>query len=427
MSDRAGFFAGLADVLTAMCIYYVAAGILIMNERGWGLHLFWLLLCAAVCAFVFAALLKKPRNTPLLTVVTGVLVLASLGVFLLASSTPPRFGYVFVLCIGAGMAAGLPLYYGIHRPQVMRHLNCLEFLILAVLGLMLAKTALGIDGATVALMIAVLLMDAAAAVGLRMSDGEQESEKDSAFKATLIALAGAGGLSLLIGLMTLIFSRSGDVTGRVLHGIGAFFAAIGRGVERVFQWFADLVYREQKFDAVELDTAPPSVAGAELAQEGMELSVNTTAVGIVLVLLVMAAAVAVAVILRRQKVSRREASVSIPGGAAVRRTGGGMDILRQRLCAALRFRWTAFVNRDTPGGVLLLLERVGRRMRQPRQTGETMRAFIRRMDSTGGLDELSAALDKEYYGGVSGTLSGKRCRELKRYIRRSVRKAVQHG
>ena len=98
MRDRAGFFAGLSDVLTQMCAYYVVAGILIMSKRGWGLHLFWLLLCAAACAFVFAYVLKKPRGVPFLTGLTGGLILAVMGVFRLASSTPMRFGYGFVLC-----------------------------------------------------------------------------------------------------------------------------------------------------------------------------------------------------------------------------------------------------------------------------------------------------------------------------------------
>ena len=58
-----------------------------------------------------------------------------------------------------------------------------------------------------------------------------------------------------------------------------------------------------------------------------------------------------------------------------------------------------------------------------RETGESMRAFITRMDASGGLDELSDALDREYYGGGTGALSARRCRELRRYMR----KAVQHG
>lgn len=427
MNDRAGFFAGLADILTAMCIYYAAGGILIMNNRGWGLHLFWLLLCAAACSFLFAFLLKKPRSMPFLTVITGLLVLASLAVFLLASSTPPRFGYVFVLCVGAGMAAGLPLYYCLHRPQVMKHLNLFEFLILTVLGIMLAKSALGLDNFTVFLLIFVLLMDAAGAIGLRMTDGEVNTGKDSAFKAMLIALAGALALALVIGLLTLIFSHSGDITGRFLHAIGAFFASVGSGIERFFQWLATLFYREEHFVAIELDTAPPSVAETELAQSGAGLNVNTTAVGIVLTVLVIAAAVVAAILLRRKKFSRHTVSADTSSDTGVRRSGGSLDILWQKLCAALRFRWTAFVNRNTAAGVLLSLERLGRRSHRPRLVGETMRDFIRRMDASGGLDELSAALDREYYSGGNGGLSPRHCREIRRYIRRTIRKEAQNG
>lgn len=419
MSDRAGFFAGLADILTAMCVYYVVAGVLIMGS-GWGVHIFWLLLCAAGCAFAFAAFLKKPRSTPLLTAVTGGLVLACLGVFLLVSETPLKFGYIFVLCVGAGMAAGLPLYTCLHRPQVLRHLTHLEVLILAMLAVLLTRSALGIDGGTVGLMAAVLLMDAAAAVGLRMSDGETAGE--NAFKASLVALGAAAGLALVIGLLSLLFSRSGAVTGGVLHGLGAFFSSIGRGMESLLRRLADLIYREQRYDTLHLEDMP-SLAELEMEGGEMDFSVNTTGLGIVMAVLVVAAAVAVAVILRKKRVARDVTMVSAPESAAVRRSGGTMDALWRRLKAALAFRWTAFLHRDTPAGVLLYLERRGKRLRAPRQTGESMRAFITRMDPAGGLDELSDALDREYYGGGKRALSGKRCRELRRYIR----KAVQHG
>ena len=85
---------------------------------------------------------------------------------------------------------------------------------------------------------------------------------------------------------------------------------------------------------------------------------------------------------------------------------------------ALRFRCTVFKNRDTPGGLLVLLERQGKKRRAPRETGESMRSFIRRMDGSGGLDELSDALDREYYGGETGAMTAKRCRELRKYMRR---------
>ncbi len=418
MKDRAGLFAGCADTLTAMCVYYVVAGILIMSGRGWGLHLFWLLLCAAGCTWIFAALLKKPRATPFLTAVTGGLFLGCMAVFLLGSKTPPKFGYVFVLAVGGGMAVGLPLYYGLNRPTVQKHLTHLDVLIMALLGLLLCRQALGIDSGTVALMVVVLFMDAAAAVGLRMSDSGSGESAD-AFRATMIALAAAVAVALAIGLFTLIFSRSGAVTDTVLHGIGSFFAVVGGGIEKFFLRLATLVAHEDSFEAIPLEGEIPSVAGLEGAVSGSEHSGNATAVGAVIVALVLAAAVAVAVVLRKKRFSREADAASPPSVSVVRRSGGTMKTLWEMLLKKLRFRWRAFVLRDTPAGLMIYLERQGKRRHTPRQTGETMSRYIRRMDRSGGLDELAAALDREYYSGREAALPAGKCRELRRYIRAS--------
>lgn len=420
MTDRVGFFTGCADVLTEMCVYYVVAGVFIMSNRGWGLHLVWLLLCALACALIFAALLKKPRSTPFLTVITGVLFLAVMAVFLLASETPARFGYVFVLAVGGGMAVGLPLYYGLNRPIIRNHLTHLDVLIMAMLVIMLCRQALDIDGGTVALMAAVLFMDAAGAVGLRMSDG---GEGSGAFRATMIALCAAVAVALVIGLLTLLFSRSGAVTDSVLHGVGGFFAAVGGQIERFFRWLSGRMAVDESFEAVPVGDDIPSVAASEGQAGAAELSVNTTAVGVVVSVLVAAAAVFVAVILRKKRFSREMSRDASASGVAVSRSGGTLAALWQAILARLRFRWTAFVLRDTPAGLLVLLERLGKRAHTPRQTGESMRHYIRRMDESGGLDELSDALDREYYGGMREVLPAKRCRELRKYMR----KAVQHG
>lgn len=421
MSDRVGFFAGLADTLTAMCVYYLAGGILILGD-GWGVHLFWLLLCAAACSLVFAVLLKKPRSTPVLTAVTAGLFLAVMAVLLLASETPLRFGYVLVLAVGGGMAAGVSLHACLHRPPVMRHLTHLDVLILVLLAVLLVREALAIDGATVALMTAVLLIDAAGAVGLRMSDGDSGSlEGRSAFRASMVALASAAGVALLIGLLTLLFSRSGALTDGVLRGIGGFFASLGGVLERFFRRLAALLHREERFEAIELEELP-STAGLEGTSGGTELSLNITALGIALAVLAIAAAAAVTLLLRKKRFSRGTKTVPAASDTGIRRTSVSGGLWR-RLRADLAFRWRAFVRRDTPAGLLVRLERMGKRAHAPRQTGETMRAFIARMDASGGLDELSDALDREYYGGGKRTLSARRCRELRRYMR----KAVQHG
>lgn len=417
MTDRAGFFAGLSDVLTQMCAYYVVAGLLVMGS-SWGVHLFWLLLCAAACAFVFAFVLKKPRGVPVLTALVGVLFLAVMGVFWLVSTTPMRFGYGFVLAIGAGMAVGLPLHYAIKRPLIHQHLAWLDGLIIALTGLLLTREALGIDGGTVALMTAVLFLDAAAAVGLRMSDGG-DGDGANALRASMIALGSAVALALVIGLVTALFSRSGGVTESVLHGIGSFFSAIGRGIERFFRWFASLVEVHEELTPMELEEMP-SLAGMEGGASSGSVQVSGGAVGAVIAVLVIAIVTAVVLIFRKTRVSRGTVSAADASSDTVRRTGGGARAVWERLRQRLRFRWTAFLRRNTPGGVLVILERRGKRARKPRLTGESMRGFIRRMDPGGGLDELADALDREYYGGERNTLDPGRCRALRRYIRKAV-------
>ncbi len=424
MKDRAGFLAVCADSLTEMCLYYAAAGILIMSERGWGLHLVWLLLWAAACAFAYTYVLQKPRTTPVLTGLTAALVLGGFGLFALASTTPLRFGYGFVLMVGAGMAAGLPLYFTLKRPKVLAHLTQLDVLLAALLLFLLTKDALGLDNGTIALTVIVLFLDAAAAVGLRMSEGGGGSG-GSAFKASMVALISAAVLALLIGLFSLLFSRSGAVTGGVLQGIGAFFAAIGSGIETALAWLTGLFYRRPKYDAMDIDMDIPSVAAIETTREAMEFSVNTTALGAALMVIVVAAAVIIAVLLRKKHASRSVAELASGEEEGVSRTGGTAGLLWRRLRQELAFRRTAFTHRDTPAGVLVTAERLGRRRKMPRQTGESMRAYLTRLDPEGGLDPLADALDAQFYGGGGVSLGGKRCRELRRRLRRILRETAK--
>ena len=323
-----------------------------------------------------------------------------------------------MLAVGAGMAAGLPLYFTLHRPAILAHLTQLELLIVVLLVLILVKDALGIDDGTVILTAAVLFMDAAAAVGLRMSEG------GSAFKASMVALVSALLLALVVGLVSLLFSRSGAVTGGLLYGLGSFFAAVGAGLERILQRLVSLVARRDRFEAVEIEGELPSLAGSELTMGGAELSVNTTVLGIVLCVLAVAAAAAAALLLRKHRASRSVITVSADMEEGVRRTGGTASVLWQRLRQELAFRWTAFTHRDTPAGLLVLLEHMGKRGKRPRRTGETMRAFLSRMDPAGGLSELADALDAQFYGGGS-KMSARRCRETRRYILRNLRRAAR--
>ena len=426
MTDRAGLFAALADSLTGMCGYYVVAGLLIMANRGWGVHILWLLLCTAACQLAYALILKKPRSTGLLTAVTAALFLASMAVLLLASTTPPGFGYVLVLAVGGGMAAGLPLYYTLHRPRVLSHLKQLDALILVLGALLLLREAVGVDGAAVALVTVVLLMDAACAVGLRMSDGS--GGDGGAFRASMIALAASSGLALVIGLVTAIFSRGAAFADGVLRGVRSFFAAVGGAIEGFFVWLTSKIGVEETYAPIELQGELPSVAGAETVDgSGFSLPFSETAAGVILCALVLAAVVAVVLVLRKKRFRREAETVSVPDSAAVRRSGGTAAALWRRLLDELRFRRAAFRNRDTAGGLLVRLERLARRARVPRREGESMRAFVRRMDDDGGLDELCDALDRACYADMSDGLTPSRCRALRRRMRKAVRRIRTTG
>ena len=420
MTDRAGIFAAYADLLTEMCAYHLVIGVMFMSGRDWRLSLGWVLLFSTVFAVFFRLLLRRPRDAQLLTAITVVLFGALSYVFWLLSGRPAAFGNILALALGAGMTVGLPLYHCLHRPAILQHLSHLDAQILLLIVLLLFGEAHKVPSGDVGLAVVVLLLDAAACVGLRMSDGDGTNSGD-ALRASLLALGAAAVLALLILLALAVFSRSGSVTGAVLHEIGAALSALWAAIERFFFWLASLFHpSEEQFEAV----TAVSVSGemAETLPYRVDLPINTTVIVVLLGLLILAAAVAVARQLRRAKVTAATGRGASAAGVRMRRRSGMLGMLWDRFRAAVRFRWTAFVHRDTPGGVLVWLERRSRR-RMPRGTGESMRAFLRRLAPDGGLEELADALDREYYGGEARTISPRRCRELRRYGRRLLRNA----
>ncbi len=419
MRDTAGFLASCADVLTELCVFYMIAAIFLCPST-WGVAMGWMLLCALACAVVFAVVLKTPRTTPVLVALTVGLGCADLGIFMLVSSTPLAFGYCLMMAVGAGMAVGMPLYYALHRPKVHIHLSHLDVLVIFLFVLLLCRQALNISAAAVTFTVVIAFLDAGTAVGLRMT-GQDGAGGEDAVRACMVALGAAVGVFVLVGLMAMLFSRSADVTGSVLAGIGAFFSVIGGGVERFFAAVAALFAREQHYESLTIEGEIPSVQSLEQSGGTVQLAVNTTAVGIILVVAVLAIAVTVALVLRGRRISMASVAAPVAHHTTRKRLDSPIKRLWHTLICAIRFRWTAFRQRNTPGGLLIRLERLGRRRKKPRQQGETMRQYITRMDAGGGLGELADALDMEFYGGMSDTLSPRRCRELRRYMIREVR------
>ncbi len=419
MRDRAGFFAGLADVLTALCVYHAVASLFLMSRHGWGVHLGWFMLLGTACAVFFPAFLRRERNASLLAGLTAALAVLSLAVYIAVSTAPMSFGYVVVLAAGAGMTAGLPLYWCLHRPEPHTHLTHLDVLLMSMLVVLLCREAMDIDGLTVAFMTAVLLMDTAAAVGLRMT-GPDGSGSEDAGRAAAVALGAAALAAGAVWALTALFSRSGSVTAAVLRGLGRFFRAVGGAVEDFFRWLAALLYRPETYETLTLPEDMPSLAQAELETGGMDLTVNTAVLGAVLTALALGAVVLAAVLLRRRRVRRGTNAAAPASYDTVRRRR--LDRRLGRRKEALRLWWLALRQGSrTPAGLLVRLERQAARRHAPRGGGETMRAFIARMDSRGTLTELADALDGEYYGGRGRTLSVRQCRALGKKIRRLER------
>ena len=415
MTDKAGTFAACADTLAEMCAYYFIAGVMIMAKRGWGLHLGWILLCAAACTVFFGVQLKKPRSMLVLVVTVLALFAACMAVFLLASTTGPTFGYVFVLVIGAGMTVGLPLYHAFNRPELRGHLLHLDVLLAALVVLLLIRQAMNIDTVTIGLILITLLLTVASAVGLRMSGNGDDSQ---VLRAGLAALGAAGGAALIVAALSALLSHSSGATSTVLGGIGAFFRAIGMGIQNFFEWIASFIHVKETYDAIELEGEIPSVAGIESGAE-MHLQVNGAAVGIAAAVIVVIIAVLLVVLLRRKKFSAAAVQAA-PSGRQVERTNTPLSQLWKRFAARVHFSYLAWVHRNTPAGVLVRLERAAKKQKEPRLPGESMRHFIERMDEKGGLEGLADALDRVYYGGGAADVPVSRCREMRQYIRKAM-------
>lgn len=416
MRDGNGFFAGLSCALSSLCVYWLIAAVLILGSRGWDIGLFWFLAAAAVSAGFFELFLKKARPVPLLAVVTGLLGAAFLAFFIVWTQVKLSFLHIFVMTVGAGMSVGMPLYGCLKRPSVHQQLTYLDVTILAFIVLLLCGEYLGIGSETNLLFVLVLLMDAAAAVGLRMRDG---GDGRSARKATLVALACAGLLALAVLGLVSLFSRSGGLTGSILGGLAAAFGAVGQVLTRFFTWLTGLFYRPETSETLILDPSAVELGPIEGTAQ-RELVIPPWVTAVLLALVALAALFAVILFFRKVKTAGgKAAAVSAATPARVSRVSGALKERWQAFLKKLRFGWQALCRRNSPAGLLVWLERQGKKARKGRRPEETMRQFIERMAPDGRLSPLADALDMEYYGGKEGCLSPAQCRALRRLYRKA--------
>lgn len=421
MRDGNGVFAALSCSLSSMCVYWLIAAVLILGSRGWDLGLFWFLAATALSAAVFELFLKKARPLPLVAAVTVLLGGAYLAWFILWTQVKLSFLHIFVMAVGAGMAVGMPLYGCLKRPSVHQHLSYLDVTLLTFMVLLLCGEYLGIGAETNVLFVIVLLMDAAAAVGLRMRGG---GDRRSARMAVLSALGIAVVLALAVTGLVSLLSRSGGLTGSLLGALGAALQALGGALTRFLTWLSQLFYRPERFEAVELPDGMPALTGIEGTAQ-RELVIPPAVTAVLLALVVLAAVFVVILFFRKIKTAGGSGAAAVTAPPArVSRVSGALKARWAAFLKKLHFRWDALRYRNSAAGLLVWLERKARKSRKERRPGESMRDFIGRMAPDGCLSPLADALDMEYYRGSKASLTPGQCRALRKAFVRPKAKGV---
>ena len=418
MSDRASLLAGLGDILTEMCCFYVVAGRLIMNAESWGLSPAALFLPVIIALLLFALLLKKPRPVPVLTSLTVALIIATVTGWCLVSATPVRFGYVFLMLVGAGIAVGRALNVALYRVDMRKHLVHLDVLLIVLFALLLIRSSsvMDIPTETVTLALLILPLQIASAVALRMTEGGN-ADLRGAGKAALLSLAALAVVGLLVLGLDALFSGSGEVTGALLRGLGSFFKKIGKALEEFFRRLAELLATDEEYETIIIEEMG---SVAELEKEALQdrRSYNLTPLYIALTALFAGGLAFVTVLLRKSKLRGASVGGETAAGAEHRADAGFLAELWRRWLAAARFRRECFRHRFTAEGVFLYLERRGKRRKKPRQEGETMRRYVERLDAKGCLTALVTALDERCYSPRPTELSRRDCVKLRRAVRR---------
>lgn len=412
MKNRVHIFAAVSESLCYLCVYWIVAATMILAHKGWSMALLWPLAWSLLCAMADVLILKKERGFAFLMLLGVSMGAAGLAFFIVIAGVKMTGLHVLTLAVGAGMAAGLPLYYLVNRPQLSRHLNALDILLLAFVWLLLVQAGYDFAAGTDLLIAAVLLVDAAAAVGLRIN---ADGGVAGAWKAVVAALLSALAVAALVALLTALFSRSAALTGGFLGALGVGFRWFGSLLKSFFTWFSGLFYRTPKYHELgEVDFELPSVAGLD---ETVQIGQQSMAwLGVTAGVLVLAVLVALLIVMRKDKWSLTADGQTESFAARTSRMTGGLRRRWQEWLDALRFRWTARLRRDTPPGLLVALQRKARRQKKPRRDGETIRAFITRMAPDGSLTVLADDLERHFYGKQSYRLTAAQCRALRRTV-----------
>ena len=373
-------------------------------------------LCALLCYTVNLFFLRKPRPIPALAGLNVALLAGTLFVVFRFSATltgwvATAFTVLFLL-----ISVARTFQFAWSPVTLSAQLIHADLLFLALVWLALSAQPLLADRPDyLALQLAVLLLNLACAVALRVGGGTEGS--------VLVGAPVAGGLlsvGLLAGLMVVLLilvrtlaGHSRTAVDTIAAGITSGAAALWDAINRFFTWLFSLLPKPDLAQSALPEATLPSMDESGALEEAVLDPTILYIAGAVVLVLAVIGAVLLLIRFRHSKLTLgKVGGVSAP---PVRRKKlrGALGRRLEALMAELRFRVLAFRKRDTPAGVLVWLEGRMKKAGAPRLPGETPRAFLLRLPLD--LSSLADLLDAQYYGSKGeGYLSPAQCRDLRR-------------
>ncbi len=416
MKTKAELFAYFTECLAVSAIVWIAAVSLIMiNAEAPPPGVLWMLLMTLAASLVYIAILKRGTTVAVLAVLSLILAAGEIAAYIYLYEGSISFSFILTCLLWSGVSVYVPMYLALSRQLLARHMTIIDVMIAALVWLAVFYTAIEPDTASAFIIIVVTVMTVAAAIGLRMSEEGMNEGIGKAFVLAAVSLAAAAGI---IFLLVRLFSRSGAVTGAVLKGIRDFFLKIGELITRLVEWLASFA------SPPEAEAVPEmmSQTGMDPAAEVMEeIPFNP----VIPAVIIGAAAAVIAILILRKIAKNRVAWQARIGsgdsGVRSRRKKGVFAGKWLNFLKGLKFRLRSVIERNTPPGVLVWLERRAAKKKIPRREGESIREFTFRLAPDGTLDLLTEDLEKRFYGGSDYSLSSGKCRSLRKEMKRRFR------
>ncbi|GEM_PF-5901548 len=336
--------------------------------------------CGLLGYFINYWFLKKPRTIPAIAFLNGFLYAAeALFLYLVSGRLGGALAYAFA-AVFLLITVCREYYLVLHPVTPQSTLTHTEGCVILVLFLYFFQ----IGGFEVpvsynVIMFLVLLLNIAAMIKFRISSEHGNTLSVSGRWAALIF----GAISLALAVLLLLYA--GFLSGAVREATTAVLAFIGASVKFIFHLIGSII-----MFLISLLPPPPTEEGLPPEQpqfkipefETSDLSVNETALMVLGALAVAAVIALIAFLLMRFRHTRIS---SVFGGERLKQEkvrSDRLSLLRRLINAArerLKFFVLSVVYRKTPVGLLLSLQRFGKRRGLKRLSGETHKSYLTRL------------------------------------------------